>query len=107
MLISLGLFLLVGGLAAIGFGWHGVTGKTSVADQVPFVVAGGLGGLAVVVAGAVFVDVSVRLRDRRESREQVVRLTEALTEVRRLLETDLDDRPAGQDAAERRDEGGE
>lgn len=108
MLISLGLFLLVGGLAAIGFAANGVVGKTSVADQVPFVIAGGLGGLAVVVAGAVLIDISVRVRDARESREQVVQLTEALTEVRQLLEAEVDDRPvAGQDAAERRDEGGE
>lgn len=104
MLISLGLFLLAGGLAAIGFGWSGVAGKTSVADQVPFVIAGGLGGLAVVVAGAVLVDVSVRLRDARESRAQIVQLTDALAEVRRLLETELDDRPV---AADRGDEGGE
>lgn len=108
MLISIGLFLLAGGLAAIGFAWNGVDGKTSVADQVPFVIAGGLGGLAIVVAGVVLIDVSVRLHDARASREQIVQLTESLTEVRQLLEAELDDGPgAGQDAEGRRDEGGE
>lgn len=104
MRIFFGLFLVAAGLAAIGFAASQVAGTTSVAAQVPFVIGGGLGGLAVVVAGAVLVDVSVRLQGARESREELGQLTVALTEVRRLLESDVEGRRSA--AAEPGDEGG-
>jgi hypothetical protein len=46
---------LLAGIAGTGFlvvGWIGVSGTPYIAKQVPYVVSGGLGGLALLIAGA-------------------------------------------------------
>lgn len=47
-----GAMLVAGGLAAIVIGYFGVSGTIHVGLQIPYVVSGGLLGLALVVAGS-------------------------------------------------------
>lgn len=47
----LGTVLVVAGLAAIGAGWWGASGTRDVSDQIPYLISGGLLGLALVVLG--------------------------------------------------------
>jgi hypothetical protein len=47
-----GTVLVAVGLAAIGAGWFGASGTRDVSDQIPYLISGGLFGLALVVLGA-------------------------------------------------------
>lgn len=98
MLIWIGVALLAAGLSAIVYSWSKVAGLTNVAEQVPYFVSGGIGGLAVVIVGAAAVDAGVRHRDSRERHEQLAHMSEALSEVCDRLETG--------DGADHAEEGG-
>jgi hypothetical protein len=58
-----GGLLAVAGFYAIVLGWRGAAGKASAAIQLPYLVSGGFGGLALLVFAAVLMhlDVSRRL----------------------------------------------
>jgi hypothetical protein len=49
-----GWILLALGALAIFFGWLGVSGQSLTAKQLPYLVSGGLAGLALIVVGSVF-----------------------------------------------------
>jgi hypothetical protein len=49
-----GWILLGLGALAIFFGWFGVSGQSLTAKQLPYLVSGGLAGLALIVVGSVF-----------------------------------------------------
>lgn len=84
--IWIGLVLIAGGFAAIFFSWSKVAGLTNVAQQVPYLVSSGLLGLALVIVGAVVVDVFVRRWDSGQRKDQLAQMTAVLSEVRELLE---------------------
>lgn len=90
----IGLGLLALGFAAIGFGWSKIAALTKVAEQVPFIVSGGLSGLVLVIIGVVTLDVTMRRRYSQERRGQLADVTRQLTELNDLLEppVDSDDR---------------
>jgi hypothetical protein len=67
----LGLFFCVAGFVAIGFGWNGSAQSAFVDVQFPFLISGGLGGLALVLLGVGLLVMS-QVRDER------VRLAEQL-----------------------------
>jgi MFS family permease len=50
--IAFAIALILGGFVAIGLGWRGAARSLIVAEQLPFLISGGLGGLALIVAGA-------------------------------------------------------
>lgn len=92
----IGLIVVAGGFVAIFFSWSKVAGLTNVAQQVPYLVAGGLLGLALVITGAAIVDVFVRRWDSGERKAQIVQMTEALSEVRELLDVEPAARTEGE-----------
>lgn len=47
-----GMVLVLLGLAAIGAGWWGASGTRDVSDQIPYLISGGVFGLALVVVGS-------------------------------------------------------
>lgn len=47
-----GWLLIVAGAVVLSVGWFGISGEALVARQLPYLVSGGLGGLALVVVGA-------------------------------------------------------
>jgi hypothetical protein len=53
--LLLGSVLMAGGLAAILIGWFGASGTNQVWAQMPYLISGGLLGLALVFAGAALV----------------------------------------------------
>jgi hypothetical protein len=88
-----GIVLPLLGLLAIGIGWWGASGSAYPAEQLPYVISGGLLGVGLIVAGAaLFVRYSMTrylrfwlLRMIYEERSQTDRTVEALDRVERLL----------------------
>ena len=48
---ALAVLAMIAGVVIIAVGWIGVSGTPFIAKQVPFVVSGGIGGLAMLVIG--------------------------------------------------------
>jgi hypothetical protein len=70
----LGLITSAIGLLAIGVGWNGVAGNDLVVEQLPYLVSGGLIGMALVILGAAFTIA-------QNSREDAARLEAKLDEL--------------------------
>ena len=51
MLLKVGLALPVLGLILIGVAWYSASGTANVAEQVPYLISGGIVGLALVLIG--------------------------------------------------------
>lgn len=74
-------------VAAIGFvllviGWSDVAGTIDVGRQLPYLMSAGLPGIALVMAGLVLVNISIRRQDSAERARQMSALTEALTQLK-------------------------
>lgn len=80
----------VGGLALLSLGWRGAAATLYVPFQVPYVVSGGLLGLAVLGSGLVLLSVHL---DRTEAAEERRSTAELQREVLRLLTVVVRDRP--------------
>lgn len=81
------------GVAAVGFvllaiAWGQVAGETNVALQMPYLISGGLFGLALVMVGLTVVSVAAKRRDAALREQQIQLLADALRELRRALEGD-------------------
>ena len=71
----LGLITTAIGLLVIGIGWNGVAGNDLVVEQMPYLVSGGLIGIALVILGAAF---TVAQNAREDSARVVAKLDELL-----------------------------
>ncbi len=60
---TVGVLLILFGLAAIFLAWNGAAGKDFVEGQIPYLISGGLGGLVSVGAGATTIVVQARRQD--------------------------------------------
>lgn len=76
-----GLILAGVGLLLIGIGWNGAAGQLSVLAQLPYVVSGGLLGLALVVLGAAVLVVQSAREDRAMLEAKLDLLTQAVREA--------------------------
>lgn len=85
-----GLTLAAAGFAAIFYTWGKVAGLVNVAQQMPYLISGGLAGLALIIVGVVVVDVSVRREDSHERRLQFAQVIQTLGYVGALLESEKD-----------------
>jgi hypothetical protein len=69
--------LLIGAAVALALGWYGVSGQALVAKQLPYLVSGGLLGVALVILAAVLVGADIVQRELGRL-ERVERLVEDL-----------------------------
>jgi hypothetical protein len=76
-----GLALVGLGLLLIGIGWNGAAGQLSVVAQLPYLVSGGLLGLAVVVLGAAVLVLQSAREDRVALEAKLDLLAEAVLEA--------------------------
>lgn len=76
----LGLVLGGLGLLLIGFGWNGAASNDLVVEQLPYVLSGGLLGLALVVLGAAYTVVQNAREDSSRVEAQLAELLVALAE---------------------------
>lgn len=70
LLFTIGAVLVPLGLLLIGVAWKGTANTGAVFEQVPFLVSGGLGGLALVVLGGFLYFAWWQTRALREARAQ-------------------------------------
>jgi hypothetical protein len=75
-----GLTLVGVGLLLIGVGWNGAAGQLSVLAQLPYLVSGGLLGLALVVLGAAVLVLQSAREDRAMLEAKLDLLAEAVLE---------------------------
>lgn len=80
-------------VAALGFvlilvAWSKVAGLTTVALQMPYLVSGGLTGLALVMVGVTTVNIAAKRRDAVLREQQTALLADALRELSIALDPD-------------------
>jgi hypothetical protein len=75
---QLGIGLAVLGFVLIFLGWNGAGSYDDVPAQFPYLISGGIAGLALVVLGAAFVVVDNQRRDRAEVQATLGELRDAL-----------------------------
>ena len=63
--------LVLAGFVAIALGWRGAAATLDVPVQVPYLVSGGLAGLALIIGGVVLVLVQLGRREAADERELV------------------------------------
>lgn len=83
-----GLGIAALGFALIAFSWGKVAALLDVSLQLPYVVSGGLTGLALVMVGMTAVNVAARRQDTAERAREVEALQAVLRELRETLERD-------------------
>ena len=69
------------GIIVIIVGWYGVSGQALVAKQLPYLISGGLGGVALVGIGAAMLSAE----RRRQDTGRIERLEEMVVELRSVL----------------------
>ena len=84
--IGLGITAL--GFALIAFSWGKVAALLDVSLQMPYVVSGGLTGLALVMVGMTAVNVAARRQDAADRAYEIESLESVLRELRETLERD-------------------
>src|SRR5512139_2452720 len=72
---QLGVALCLVGFLGIFFGWNGAASHNYVPAQFPYLISGGIAGLAVVVVGAAMIVVQNQRADRARVEEVLERLT--------------------------------
>jgi hypothetical protein len=82
----IGLVIAAAGFAMIAFSWGKVAALLDVSRQLPYVVSGGLTGLALVMVGMTAVNVAARRHDASERAQQIEQLQGVLRELRETLE---------------------
>lgn len=88
--IAISVVLIVAGFVTIWLGYRGAARSLIVAEQIPFLFSGGLGGLALIAAGAGTLAVqSSRYYNARE-RVLLDRIVRRWPEVARLLDDQAD-----------------
>ena len=77
---KVGLALAAIGLLAIAFGWNGAAGQTSTLFQLPYILSGGLIGIAFVILGGAMLIVQGNREDRAILEAKLDLLAEAFLE---------------------------
>lgn len=73
-----GLLLGGAGLLMIGFGWNGTASNDLVVEQFPYLLSGGVLGLALVVLGASYMVVQNAREDSQRLEDRIEQLVQAL-----------------------------
>ena len=81
-----GIAVAAVGFVLIAFAWGAVAGETNVALQMPYLVSGGITGLALVMVGLTVISVAARRRDAVLREQQTQLLADALRELATALE---------------------
>ncbi len=75
--VSVGVLLVVAGFIALFLAWNGAAEKDFVEGQLPYVISGGLVGLALVGSGLTVINVQARRADQAELLNRLETMLEA------------------------------
>jgi hypothetical protein len=64
--VTVGVLLVVAGFIALFLAWNGAAGKDFVQGQLPYLISGGLVGMALVACGLTVINVQARRADQTE-----------------------------------------
>lgn len=84
----IGIAVAAIGFALIMIAWGQTAGEVNVALQVPYLISGGLTGLALVMVGVTTVNVAAKRRDAVLREQQTELLADALRELSAALDPD-------------------
>lgn len=76
------------GFVLIAIAWRQVAAETNVALQLPYLVSGGLTGLALVMVGVTVINVAAKRRDAVLREQQTALLADAVAELSAALDPD-------------------
>ena len=86
--VSVGVLLVVAGFIAMFLAWNGAAAKDFVQGQVPYLISGGLVGLALVGSGLTVINVQARRADQNELLNRLEAILENRdTQIREAAET--------------------
>jgi hypothetical protein len=89
--VWLGLFLAAAGFGLIAVTWGKTAGLVNVAEQIPYLVSGGLTGLGLILVGLLVINLSVKRREALERARQLEEVRDALVRLRAAIEGDPGD----------------
>ena len=81
-----GVLVAAVGLLLIIIAWSEVAGEGDVARQIPYLVSGGIFGLAVVQVGLLIINVASKRRETALREQQAQRLSEAVAQLGHVLQ---------------------
>ena len=90
--VWLGLLMAAAGFGLIAFTWGKTAGLVNVAEQVPYLVSGGLVGLGLIMTGLLFISLSVRRREALDRARQLEQVREAVAQLRAAVEGEAEER---------------
>ena len=76
------------GLLLIAVAWSGVAGEANVARQIPYLVSGGVFGIALVLIGLTVINVASKRRETALREQQTRLLADAVDQLGRMMHDD-------------------
>jgi len=84
---TLGMVTVGFGIACIVFGWYGASHSPYLYQEIPYLISGGLLGVALVIAGGVLVRCAWSLRQVEEARRNALAIVRSVDRLERVLRT--------------------
>jgi hypothetical protein len=81
----LGMVTIGFGIACIVFGWYGASHSPYLYQEIPYLISGGLLGVALVIAGGVLVRCAWSLRQVEEARRNALAIVRSVDRLERVL----------------------
>ncbi len=82
---TIGMSLIVFGFVCILLGWYGAAHSPYLYQEVPYLISGGLLGVALVIGGGVFVHCAWNMRRVEEDRRNALAIVRSVDRLERML----------------------
>jgi hypothetical protein len=82
---TIGMCLIVFGFVCILLGWYGAAHSPYLYQEVPYLISGGLLGVALVIGGGVFVRCAWSMRQVEEDRRNALAIVRSVDRLERIL----------------------
>ena len=82
---TIGMVLIVFGFVCIVLGWYGAAHSPYLYQEVPYLISGGLLGVALVIGGGVFVHCAWNMRQVEEDRRNALAIVRSVDRLERIL----------------------
>ena len=93
---TIGMSLIVFGFVCILLGWYGAAHSPYLYQEVPYLISGGLLGVALVIGGGVFVRCAWSMRQVEEDRRNALAIVRSVDRLERILRQLDETRRAGE-----------